>query len=182
MRKIIALTALGLLIGTTAYATSVHLKPPNRNPTFVDNGLTLEVVGNLAGLGAGDVVISLTAQANVTATCTNPSGATQPPGHNPAPISVTGSEPIPEGEIDNGNLSFDVETKQPVTPIPRAPDCPNRKWTEAIEDLAFTSATIEVEQPADNVVLTVVCTFAAPTEDGSVPADDVSCVADGAPV
>jgi hypothetical protein len=180
MKKIVAFTALGLLIGTTAYAASVHLKPPNRNPTFVDQGLTLQVVGNLAGLGAGDVVISLTAAADVTATCTNPAGATQPPGHNPAPISVTGAEPIPEGEIDNGNLSFDVQTNNPVTPIPRAPDCPNRQWTEAIEDLAFTSATIVVEQPAGTEVLTVTCTFATPTEDGAVPAGDVTCTSDGA--
>jgi hypothetical protein len=182
MRKIAALTALGLLLGTAAYASSVHLKPPHANPTFVDHGLTLEVVGNLAGLGEGDVIITLDADANVTATCTNPAGATQPPGQNPAPISVTGVEPIPEGEIDNGNLPFDVATAGPATPIPRAPDCPNRKWTEAILDLAFTSATIQVEQPAGTVVLTIVCTFAAPTEDGSVPASDVSCTSDGAPV
>jgi hypothetical protein len=180
MKKIVALTAAGLLLGTAAYASSVHLKPPSSSPTFVDQGLTLAVAGNLAGLGGGDVVITLTAEADVTATCTNPSGGTQPPGQNPAPISVTGVEPIPEGEIKNGNLSFTVGTTGPVTPIPGAPDCPNRKWTEAIQDLAFTSATIEVEQPAGTVVLTVVCTFALPTEDGSVPTGDVTCTSDGA--
>ncbi len=180
MKKIIALASVGLLLGTAAYASSVHLKPPNKNPTFVDHGLTLEVVGSIAGLGGGDVVIELSAEADVTATCTNPAGATQPPGQNPAPISVTGAEPIPEEEIKNGSLSFSVETDEPVTPIPGAPDCPNSKWTEAIQDLAFTSATIEVQQPAGTVVLTVVCEFALPTEDGGVPSGDVSCTSDGA--
>lgn len=179
MRKIAALTAVGLLIGTSAYAASVHLKPPHRNPTFVDNGLTLQVAGNLAGLGEGDVVISLTASADVTATCTNPSGGTQPPGQNPAPISVTGAVAIPEGEIDNGNLPFSVGTQSPATPIPGAPDCPNPRWSEAITDLAFTEATIEVEQGGE-VVLTVVCGFAVPTENGSVPSGDVTCTSDGA--
>jgi hypothetical protein len=182
MRKIAALTAVGLLIGTAAYAASVHLKPPHRNPTFFDHGLTLSVAGNLAGLGAGDVTITLTAGANATATCTNPAGATQPPGQNPAPVSVSGGEAIPESEIDNGNLSFSVETEPPVTPIPGAPDCPNPQWTETITDLAFTSATIVVEQPAGTEVLTIECTFADPTANGSVPSADVSCTSDGAPV
>jgi hypothetical protein len=62
---------------------------------------------------------------------------------------------------------------------PGAPDCPNPKWTEAIEDLAFTSATIVVEQPAGTAVLTVTCSFAVPTEDGAVPTSDVLCTSDG---
>jgi hypothetical protein len=164
------------LFATSAYAQNVHLKPPNRNPSFVDNGLSLEVVGNLAGLGGGDVLISLTSEdAEGTATCTNPAGATQPAGQNPAPADVGGSEAIPEGEIKNGNLSFDVETEDPVTPVPGAPDCPNPQWTEAITDLAFTNATITVEQPIGTTVLTIECTFSAPTTDGGVPAANVSC-------
>lgn len=182
MRKIAALTAVGLLIGTAAYASSVHLKPPHRNPTFFDHGLTLSVAGNLAGLGEGDVTITLTASANATATCTNPAGATQPPGQNPAPTSVSGGEAIPEEEIENGNLGFSVETESPVTPIPGAPGCPNPQWTEAITDLSFTSATIVVEQPAGTEVLVIECTFAVPTTNGAVPAADVSCTSDGAPV
>jgi hypothetical protein len=166
----ISITAL------VAFAASVHLKPPNRNPTFTDNGLTLEASGELAGLGNGDVLVILSATANVTATCTNPSGANQPPGQNPAPITVTGAEPIPESEIKNGTTPFDVETDEPVTPIPGAPDCPNPNWTENIEDLAFTSATITVQQPPGTTVLTVSCTFSEPTDDGPVPNANVSCV------
>jgi hypothetical protein len=66
-----------------------------------------------------------------------------------------------------------VTTNEPVTPVPGAPGCPNPNWSEDITDLAFTSATITVQQPT--VVLTVVCTFASPTKDGAVPARDVSC-------
>jgi hypothetical protein len=58
---------------------------------------------------------------------------------------------------------FNVTTQPPVSPIPGAPDCPNPNWTETITDLAFTSATITVEQPPGMVVLTISCTFSSPT-------------------
>jgi hypothetical protein len=41
--------------------------------------------------------------------------------------------------------------------------------------LAFTSATITVEQPAGTVVLVVECTIDPPSSDGVVPKQDVSC-------
>ena len=113
------------LTATAALASNVHLKPPNSAPSFTDNGLTLTASGALAGLGNGDVLVTLTAQADVTSTCTNPAGATQPPGQNPAPISVSGSEAIPAGEIKNGTTPFSVVTAAPATPIAGAPDRPN---------------------------------------------------------
>lgn len=167
---------VGALVAAGALAASVHLKGgKNAKPVFTDTGLTLRATGELAGLGNGDVLVTLSATADVTSTCTNPSGANQPPGHNPAPITVTGSQAIPEDEIKNGTTPFRVTTVAPVTPIPGAPDCPNPQWTEAITDLAFTSATITVEQPTGNVVLTVSCTFSKPTSDGRVPNGDVTC-------
>src|SRR5262245_6299066 len=176
--KLAAATAIAafFLFATSADAQNVHLKPPNSVPSFTDNVLTLTGAASLAGLGNGDVLITLNATANPTATCSNPSGANQPPGQNPAEVAVTGSVAIPASDIKNGNLSFSVTTQPPVTPIPGAPDCPNRKWTETITNMAFTSATIIVQQgtpPA--TVLTVTCTFASPTEDGAVPSSDVSC-------
>jgi hypothetical protein len=174
-KKIGVSVAVMCLAGATALASSVHLKPPNSNPTFIDQGLTLDAIGALAGLGSGDVVVSLTATANPTATCTNPgSGATQPPGQNPASVTVTGSEAIPADEIKNGNVSFDVTTKAPTSPIPGAPGCPNSSWTETITDLAFTSATITVQQ-GGVTELTVNCTFATPTTNGTVRSSLVSC-------
>jgi hypothetical protein len=88
---------------------------------------------------------------------------------------VSGSQSIPAEEIKNGNVAFNVTTVAPVTPIPGAPGCPNPNWVQDITDLSFTTATITVEQPAGNLVLTVSCTFSQPTTNGAVPGSSVTC-------
>ncbi len=166
---------VGLIaIASVALASSVHLKGgKNATPSFVDDGLSLSASGALSGLGGGDVVITLTATGNVTSTCTN-QGGNEAPGQNPAPITVSGVQQIPESEIKNGTTPFAVTTLPPPSTIQGAPDCPNTNWTESISDLAFTSATITVEQPAGTVVLTINCTFTPPTSNGPVPGGNVS--------
>ncbi len=157
------------------FASSVHLKGgKNAKPSFTDNGLSLNASGELSGLGNADVLVTLSATANVTSTCTN-NGGNPSPGQNPAPLTVTGSQAIPAGEIKNGTTPFNVSTVPPSPIIPGAPDCPNPNWTETIDNLAFTSATITIEQPPGTVVLTVSCTFSPPTSDGLVPSGQVSC-------
>ena len=155
--------------------SSVHLKfGANNEPSFFDAGLALQSTGALSGLGMEDLVVRLTAQANVTASCTN-QGGTMAPGQQPAAVTVSGSEAIPASAIKNGNVAFDVTTTEPERVIAGAPGCPNPNWTEEITDLSFTSATITVEQPVGTVVLTVTCTINPPTSDGAVPEQSVVC-------
>jgi len=173
---VVSLAAI-VILSVPVSGSSVHLKGGSHaEPGFTDNGLTLTGAGELAGLGNGDVLVTLAAIANPTGTCGNPGTNTwQAPGQNPAPVQVTGSEAIPDSEIKNGNTPFTVTTNAPESPIPGAPDCPNPQWTELITDMAFTSLTITVEQPIGTTVLTVSCTFSSPTTDGSVARADVSC-------
>ena len=155
-------------------ASSVHLKGgKNAEPSFTDNGLSLSADGEISGLGNGDVLIEIEAEADVTSTCTN-RGGNAAPGQNPAPITVIGSVSILDEEKKNGNTPFSVTTIPPDPEIPGAPDCPNPNWTESIDDLAFTSATISVHQ-GGSLVLTVDCSFDPPTSDGAVSKQDVSC-------
>jgi hypothetical protein len=160
-----------------AFAGNVHLKG-NHPLSFTDNGATLTAMASYAGLGNFDTLQTLSATGNVTSTCTNPAGATQPPGQNPAPITLTGSTAVPKGAIKNGNVTISTTTGAPVTPIPGAPDCPNPNWREDITGVAFTSATIQLFQDSNGngtfepgeLVITVNVTFSPPTVDGLVPA------------
>jgi hypothetical protein len=144
----LALTVAMLAIGVSAaVAANVHFK--NKPPlTFTDNGLTLSASGALTGLGNGDIVITLSASGQPIANCTNPAGQTQPPGQNPAVATFGGVQEIPSGSVINGNVSFNVSTKAPQTPVPGAPECPNKQWTETITDVIFSgfSSTITVYQ------------------------------------
>ena len=151
-----ALVTAGLA-ASAAVAANVHFK--HGSPVFSDQGLFLKASGSLTGLGNGDVVITLTATGQPVATCTNPAGATQPPGQNPAEVTLTGVQQLPQSEIKNGNLAFSVNTSSPVTPIPGAPGCPNSHWTEDITDVIFAghSATITVYQPCTDTTVPIDC-------------------------
>lgn len=164
-------------LGSVEQAASVHLKGgKNAEPTFRDLGRALRASGALAGLGNGDVYVFLDATANATTSCQNPgNGEHFPPGQEPDPVSVSGSTVIPDEQLKNGTTPFSVTTDEAPATIAGAPDCPNASWTEHLLDLAFTTATITVEQPLGTEVLTLDCTFSSPTTDGNVPSGNVSC-------
>ncbi len=74
------------LEGRTLFA--VHFLPGS--PVYVDQGTTLNVSGSVAGLGNGDVTVSVTANGTATVLGVNPAGKVAP-GQNQT-VTVIGSE------------------------------------------------------------------------------------------
>ena len=98
---------LVLSVVAVTLAANVHFVT---GPSFTDSGggLTLTAGGRVAGLGVGNLDITLTATANPTAICSN-HGKHQPPGQNPASVTVAGGVSIPSGFVKNGNVTINVK-------------------------------------------------------------------------
>jgi hypothetical protein len=104
MRRTAALSLVVIAgLAAVAVAESVHFKP--RKPTFTDNGTTLSCTGDLAGLGNGDIVITVEATGSGSTIVYN-QGGNPAPGQNKVPVTVTGTQTISAGEIKNGTSPF----------------------------------------------------------------------------
>src|ERR1700720_567250 len=142
-KRLIATAVAALIAVPLAYAANVHFK--KGSPTFTDQGTTLRACFSLAGLGNGDVTITLNASGSATTLCTNPGGNVAP-GQNKTPVHPSAQVSIPATEIKNGTLTTCVTTQPPPTPNPRDAGCPNNNWSTSLQDVEFTSAEIIVEQ------------------------------------
>ena len=140
MRKLLvalcSLFAIALFAAPAQAAIRFHA-----GPTFTDQGTTLNVTGNVSGLGNEDLTARITATGVADVTCTNPAGNVAP-GQRTS-VTTTGTQE--DIEVKNGRATFNVTTAEPG-PLNPADVCPNRKWTATITDVDFTSATLTLIQ------------------------------------
>lgn len=144
-RTTIYLLTLVMLISTAVvgvWASSPHYK---KGPSVVDNGLTATATGSIAGLGNGNVIVTLSfPNATGTTVCSN-KGGSQAPGQNPAaPAAASGSQLITD--VKNGTLSFVVTTLPPANPSSDTAGCPNNNWSAAFDNITFGAGTITIQQ------------------------------------
>ncbi len=141
-RNILMAVFLMATMALAIYAANAHYK---KGPFVADNGTTATATGSIAGLGNGDVIITLSfPNATGTTTCTNP-GGNQAAGQNPAtPAPASGSQLITK--VKNGTVSFAVTTDPPANPTPQAAGCPNGQWTAAFDNITFGNGTLTVQQ------------------------------------
>ena len=115
------------------------------DPVFTDRGTTLTASGSVAGLGNEDVTVVLNAQGTATIVCRNPAGHVAP--GQTRDVDVSGSQTITD--VKNGRVNFSVTTVAPTAP---ADACPNAKWTAAVTDVQFNSATLIIAQGGQQVL------------------------------
>jgi hypothetical protein len=139
---LLTVLAVASIAVVAVWAASPHYK---KGPSVVDNGFTATATGTVAGLGNGDVIVTLSfPDATGTTVCTNP-GGNQAAGQNPAtPAATSGSVFIDNPK--NGTLSFTVTTSPPANPTPQAAGCPNGNWTAAFDNITFGSGTLTIQQ------------------------------------
>lgn len=156
MRKALALIAAVLLAlvvsAPSATAASPHFKKGG-SPTCTISSSTGSAStvcrASLAGLGNGDVVISVTVRGFAVYTCQNNGGQTAPGQNKVLEGPVTTPTTIPGSEIKNGNLSFVTDpavltAKDTVTAGEAG--CPNPNWTGVDPVLTVTSISMTIAQ------------------------------------
>ncbi len=141
--KLFLVAFVGLAVVSVSYAASVHFK--GGNPTFSDQGTTLQSCFCLSGLGNADVTITVKTTGTATTLCTNP-GGTAAPGQNKVPVKPSASQTFPATEIKNGNLCACLTTPPPPSPTAKQAGCPNNNWSASITDVTFNSAEVVVVQ------------------------------------
>lgn len=144
-RYLLAGSMLALLTVSAAAAANPHYVV---EPTFTDNGTTVTAAGKIAGVGNQDVTFVLTASGSATVICTNPGGNVAP--GQTQQVTTSGTTTITPTK--NGNVVFSVTTQEPPQPTDATDaGCPNDKWTASIQDVDFSSATLEVFQGGQEI-------------------------------
>jgi hypothetical protein len=132
---VLALAALAF--PSAASAQSGHFVG---TPTCTDAGTTVQCSGKVAGLGGTTFTILVSAEGTASVTCTNPAGNVAP-GQSFS-TTVAGSSG-PFATPRNGQARFTVSSNTPSAP---PGSCPNPKWTATVTDVAFTDATITLQE------------------------------------
>jgi hypothetical protein len=154
MRKLLLVV---LCLGTVSLTASVALGAVNvkslPTATFSGDEVTL-TGGNFSGLGSVPAIAEFQVTAGLAQfTCTNPSGANQPPGQNPVAAQPGSVSTADLGNADHngrGTISnLSAEVQAPPTPSTRDAGCGGKGstgWSVNLLSLTATAAHLEIKQ------------------------------------
>jgi hypothetical protein len=123
---ILAALLIAAVLVSTAGAGSFHF-----NSVSFSLG-SLDMTGQLAGIGNSTAYVTLTGYGTVKALCEN-NGGNQAPGRNPIAMQVSQTSEFVTNS--NGNALVQVSAQDPTlsqispSPTPKTAGCPSSKWT-----------------------------------------------------
>ena len=148
-RTLAMLTGISIL-AVTAYAANIHFIDGLQ---CTDQGTTFQVCGKVAGLGNQPLTLTVTADATITATCTN-KGGNEAPGQNKVKKRALGQVTITPDRFDkNGNVTFCVSTAE-LTVTATEAGCPNNNWAATVTDAEFTNVKVTAKQGTRTITAT----------------------------
>ena len=131
--KFTALLIASLIAPTAALAQKFHA-----GPTISLDGDTLSAFAVISGLGNGDLVATLTADATTITQCTNKGKVVVEAQEDTTTLTET--EPVPVGK--NGKATVNVSLSADDIGNP----CPNPNWTPTTLSVTFADVAFSIVQ------------------------------------
>jgi hypothetical protein len=140
------------LSATNALAGSLHFVG---SPKAAVVGDAVVVSGKVAGLGNGDITVTVEVDGEVTVLCVSPGGNVAP-GQNKEPFTAVDSRTfVPSAKNGQFTFTIAVDVADAIAEAVAQHECANRNWTKEVDDISFDSATVTVEQGGQTISRTL---------------------------
>ena len=148
----VSVLAFLTLTATTALAASFHFVG---SPKAAVVGDDVVVSGKVAGLGNGDITVTVEVDGSVTILCVSPGGNVAP-GQNKEPFTAVDSRTfVPSAKNGQFTFTIDVNVADAIAEAVARHECPNGNWTKEVDDVSFDSVTVTVEQNGQVISRTI---------------------------
>lgn len=140
------------LSATNALAGSLHFVG---SPKAAVVGDAVVVSGKVAGLGNGDITVTVEVDGEVTVLCVSPGGNVAP-GQNKEPFTAVDSRTfVPSAKNGQFTFTIAVDVADAIAEAVAQHECANRNWSKEVDDISFDSATVTVEQGGQTISRTL---------------------------
>jgi hypothetical protein len=153
-RAALCVTLLAALVlpATSAIAASLHFVG---SPKASVVGDAVVVTGKVAGLGTGDITVTVEVNGEVTVLCVN-AGGNVAPGQNKEPFSAIDSDTfVPSAKNGQFTFTIAVDLAAAVAEAVAQHECPNGNWTKEVDDVSIDSVQVTVQRGSQTISRTL---------------------------